>query len=111
MTYGRAPTRLYEEQLVVVHTGIAKIWSSRPLHPELNIKRTLFDALAVLLLASAIVPAPAFGMALAYIDPLSGSVLLQLLAAGVLGALFSTKSFLARMRGYARNIWTKLTKR
>ena len=50
-------------------------------------------------------------MALAYIDPLSGSVLLQVLAAGVLGALFSTKAFLAKVRGYARAAWTKLTRK
>ena len=46
-----------------------------------------------------------------YIDPVSGSVLLQVLAAGVLGALFSTKAFLARLRGYIRAAWMKLTRR
>jgi hypothetical protein len=50
-------------------------------------------------------------MALAYIDPLSGSVRLKVIAAGVLGAIFTTKSFLARARGAARAAWAKITRR
>jgi hypothetical protein len=50
-------------------------------------------------------------MALAYIDPLSGSVLLQVIAAGVLGAIFTTKTFLAKMRGAARAAWSKLSRK
>lgn len=48
---------------------------------------------------------------MAYIDPLSGSVLLQVIAAGVLGALFTTKSFLAKVRGAARAAWSRLSRK
>ena len=48
---------------------------------------------------------------MAYIDPLSGSVLLQVIVAGVLGAIFTTKSFLVRVRGAARAAWAKITRR
>jgi hypothetical protein len=50
-------------------------------------------------------------MALAYIDPLSGSVLLQVIAAGVLGMIFSTKSFLLRVRGAARAVWSRFSRK
>lgn len=50
-------------------------------------------------------------MALAYIDPLSGSVLLQVIAAGVLGAVFTTKSFVAKVRGVARSAWAKIARK
>ena len=68
-------------------------------------------AFCIVLLASLIVPGALYGMALAYIDPLSGSVLLQVIAAGVLGAIFSTKSFLAKVRVAARAAWSKLTRK
>ncbi len=48
---------------------------------------------------------------MAYIDPLSGSVLLQVIAAGVLGAIFTTKSFLVRVRGIARSAWAKIIRK
>jgi hypothetical protein len=48
---------------------------------------------------------------MAYIDPLSGSVLLQVIAAGVLGAVFSTKTCLAKARGVARAVWSKLARK
>jgi hypothetical protein len=50
-------------------------------------------------------------MAMAYIDPLSGSVLLQVIAAGVLGAILSTKTFLAKVRGAARAAWSRITRK
>ena len=78
---------------------------------ESDIKSYLLRVLCALMLASALMPDAAYGMALAYIDPLSGSVLLQVLAAGVLGALFSTKAFFAKVRGFARAAWTKLKRR
>ena len=81
------------------------------LPPEGPINRSLIGTLCALLLASAFVPDALYGAAMAYIDPLSGSVLLQVLAAGLLGALFSTKAFLAKARGYARAVWTKLTRK
>lgn len=67
--------------------------------------------LSALLLASVLAPGAVHAMALAYIDPLSGSVLLQVIAAGVLGAIFTTKSFLVRVRGAARAAWAKITRR
>lgn len=71
----------------------------------------MLRTLCALLLASVLVPGAVYGMALAYIDPLSGSVLLQVLAAGVLGALFTTKAFLAKVRAYARAAWAKFTRK
>lgn len=73
--------------------------------------RTLLGVLSGCLLGSLLVPHALHAMALAYIDPLSGSVLLQVIAAGVLGAIFTTKSFLARVRGAARSAWAKITRR
>jgi hypothetical protein len=48
---------------------------------------------------------------MAYIDPLSGSVLLQVIAAGVLGAIFTTKNFLAKVRDVARSAWIKIARK
>jgi hypothetical protein len=73
--------------------------------------RTLLGVLFACLLGSLLVPYPLHAVALAYIDPLSGSVLLQVIVAGVLGAIFTTKSFLARVRGAARAAWAKITRR
>lgn len=75
------------------------------------IKFSLFRPLCALLLASVLIPGALHAMALAYIDPLSGSVLLQVIAAGVLGAIFTTKSFLAKMRVAARAAWSKFSRK
>lgn len=48
------------------------------------------------MLLASVVPGSAFGavmMSLAYVDPLSGSVILQVLAAGILGGAFAVKRF------------------
>lgn len=41
-----------------------------------------------------------YGNAFAYIDPATGSYFLQLLLAGVLGALFALKVFWRNIKGY-----------
>lgn len=74
-------------------------------------RSSVLRLLFAMLLASVLAPGAVHAMALAYIDPLSGSVLLQVIAAGVLGAIFTTKSFLARARGAARAAWAKITRR
>lgn len=76
-----------------------------------HIRTSLLRYLCVLIFAWLIAPRAAHAMALAYIDPLSGSVLLQVIAAGVLGALFTTKSLLAKVRGAARAAWSKLSRK
>ena len=52
-------------------------------------------------LAVLVLPAPAH----AYIDPISGSIILQVLAAGVLAATFTLKRFWAQVRTKARRVW------
>lgn len=73
--------------------------------------RTFLRYLCLLVVASLIAPRAAHAMALAYIDPLSGSVLLQVIAAGVLGAIFSTKAFMARVKGAARSAWSRIARK
>jgi hypothetical protein len=60
---------------------------------------------AILLLA--LLPSPA----VAYIDPISGSILLQILAAGVLGAVLTVKRFWNGLSGAARNVWRIVARR
>jgi hypothetical protein len=48
-------------------------------------------------------------LAHAYIDPLSGSLLLQALVAGVLGALLSIKRVGAAVREFFARTWKRLT--
>ena len=52
-------------------------------------------------LALLVLPAPAH----AYIDPISGSIILQVLAAGILAATFTLKRFWAQVRTAARRVW------
>ncbi len=74
--------------------------------------RTHFGGISCgLVLLSLCLPRPLHAMALAYIDPLSGSILLQVIAAGVLGAILTTKSFLAKVRGAARAAWSRITRK
>lgn len=61
-------------------------------------------ALCFLLL---ITPAPA----LAYIDPLSGSIILQVLAAGAFASLLTMKRFWSRVKHTFHTAWTRLTQR
>ncbi|HUP00834.1 MAG TPA: hypothetical protein VM737_04850 [Gemmatimonadota bacterium] len=53
------------------------------------------------LLASALAPASVYG----YIDPLSGSAILQALAAGVLAGLFMLRSYWQRVKDVFRRFW------
>lgn len=76
-----------------------------------RIGTSILRHLCILVLASLIIPEALRAMALAYIDPLSGSVLLQVIAAGVLGAIFSTKTFVAKVRGAARSVWSRLARK
>ena len=43
---------------------------------------------------------------LAYIDPVSGSIILQVLAAGALAGMFTVKRFWAHLRDRARRVWS-----
>lgn len=58
---------------------------------------------AVLCAAGIVSPTPA----LAYIDPLSGSIVLQALIAGVLGALFAMKQFGLGAKVMLRRLWRR----
>lgn len=53
-----------------------------------------------------ITPRSAFG----YIDPLSGSIILQVIAAGVLAGVLTAKRLWLRITGVIRRAWTRLTR-
>lgn len=57
-----------------------------------------------LMLASAFAPSPAY----AYIDPMSGSIIFQALAAGLLTALFMLKRFWYRIADVCRRVWHRI---
>lgn len=61
---------------------------------------------AALLLASVVAPASAY----AYIDPLSGSAILQGLAAGILAGLFMMKSYWHRAKEALRRFKDRLSR-
>lgn len=65
----------------------------------------LLRFLIALLLVGIVAPAPA----LAYIDPVAGSVMLQVLIAGALGALFAFKQAGAAVKMTISRIWRRLT--
>jgi len=65
----------------------------------------LLRFLIALCLAGILTPAPA----LAYIDPVAGSVMLQVLIAGVLGALFAFKQAGFAVKSTLSRIWRRLT--
>jgi hypothetical protein len=72
-----------------------------------SVRRCLVGGLVIavgLLCTSAVFPARAH----AYIDPVSGSIILQVLAAGVLAAAFTFKRFMYRIRHAARSIRSRL---
>ena len=48
---------------------------------------------------------------LAYIDPLSGSIIFQVAAAGLLAALFTIKRFWNRVKELLRALWTRTVRR
>lgn len=66
--------------------------------------RAWSQLLAFLLIASLVFPRSAY----AYIDPMSGSIILQALAAGVLAALLVFKRFWYRVTATCRRIWQRL---
>jgi len=62
------------------------------------------------LLAWAVLPVP-FAGTLAYIDPLSGSIILQVLAAGALAASFTAKRIWSRLATSLRTVLTRIRTR
>lgn len=65
---------------------------------------TLLRTLASLLIISLLVPRPAY----AYLDPMSGSIILQALAAGFLAALLMFKRFWYQVADRCRRIWQRI---
>jgi NhaP-type Na+/H+ or K+/H+ antiporter len=57
-------------------------------------------------LISAALPVPAY----AYVDPISGSIILQVIAAGALAAAYTFKRFTHSIRETARGIWARVRK-
>lgn len=47
-------------------------------------------------------------VAAAYVDPVSGSIVFQVLAAGVLGALLTIRHWFSSARAAARSLWLRL---
>jgi hypothetical protein len=68
--------------------------------------RTLATRVLIVLVASHLLAPP---MALAYIDPISGSVILQALIAGALGALLSIKRVGFAVRAFFAQLKKRLT--
>lgn len=64
----------------------------------------LLRVLAGLLIISFVFPRPAY----AYLDPMSGSIILQAVAAGFLAALFVFKRFWYHVADRCRRIWQRL---
>jgi hypothetical protein len=60
--------------------------------------------IAVLSSWAVVFPPPAH----AYVDPVSGSIILQVLAAGALAAAFTFKRSVHSVRELARSVWTRL---
>jgi hypothetical protein len=61
--------------------------------------------LIALIVAHVAAPPPAH----AYLDPISGSVILQVLIAGVLGALLTIKRVSWAMRDFFSRLWKRIT--
>jgi hypothetical protein len=68
-------------------------------------RRHVVRAAATLLLAFAVLPTPAY----AYIDPISGSVILQVLAAGFLAAGLVFRTTLSRAKDGVRRLWSRVS--
>ena len=66
--------------------------------------RTWLRLLATFLIVAVVFPTPAY----AYIDPMSGSIILQALAAGLLAALLMFKRFWYQLTDRCRRIWQRL---
>jgi hypothetical protein len=61
---------------------------------------------AALLAAGFVLVMP--GRAHAYVDPVSGSIILQVIAAGALAAAFTFRRATQRVRDFARGVWTRI---
>ena len=61
-------------------------------------KGRITQALIVLVGVAILTPPPLYG----YIDPLSGSIILQVVAAGILGATITVKRFWSNIRDFFR---------
>jgi hypothetical protein len=73
-------------------------------------KRKILDASVLLVglhVLSALIP-PA---AAAYIDPVSGSIILQVVAAGILAASFTLKRFWSQVRTSIGSVLSRITRR
>lgn len=64
--------------------------------------------LGLLGMFSLVAPPPA---AAAYVDPTSGSIMLQVAAAGILAAAYTFRRWLARTGDLVRSVWARLTGR
>lgn len=63
-----------------------------------------FESALLVLLALFALPAPAS----AYIDPISGSIMIQVIAASILAGTFTLKRFWAHVRERARRVWSRV---
>jgi hypothetical protein len=70
-------------------------------------QRRVMRLLCFLTLFSILVP----GRAHAYVDPATGSIVIQILVAGVLGALFTMKQWWGRVATAARQLLDRATRR
>jgi hypothetical protein len=66
--------------------------------------RTVLKIAVYLTLVSAFAPSPAY----AYIDPMSGSIIFQALAAGLLTAMLVLRRFWYRVTDVCRRVWHRI---
>ena len=74
---------------------------------SLELTRRAVSYAAGLLVLLLISPLPLYG----YIDPLSGSIILQVLAAGLFAGLLTIKRFWLRVRSAFSRLWSVLARR
>jgi hypothetical protein len=77
------------------------------LHDRPSSSRRVIRATVALGLASLLVPTPVY----AYIDPITGSAILQVLAAGVLAAGLMFRTTLSRVTDGLRRLWSRVSRR
>ena len=65
--------------------------------------RTTATLLLMILALGATFPAPAW----AYLDPGTGSYIIQMVVAGILGGLFAMKVFWVRIRGFLGRVFSR----
>ena len=66
-------------------------------------KRFFINFLAFIVLAVVFMPADAW----AYVDPGTGSYILQIIAAGILGGLFAIKMFWFQVKEFFRRLFSR----